>query len=168
MACSAILRSFVATVCELEVSPICPSEETLCPASPSLRWVLWTSVPHLPGPFGPSVLCSAKTASCPSGVSSLVARFPVPCPLSVFVHRCARARTDAWGFCSPGRPLPIRLLTWRHAALPSFRTIPLHACPALIRPRWCPAGLPLPGQGCCLPLSRKRRLSFLLQRKLSF
>jgi len=89
-------------------------------------------------PFRLSVLCSAKTASCPSQVSLLVARFPLPYSLSVFVRLCAKAHTDAWGFCSSGCPLPFRGTIWRHAALPSYRVIPLYACPAL-RPRGCPA-----------------------------
>ena len=33
---------------DLGVSPIVPSRKTLCPASPSLQWVPWASVPHLP------------------------------------------------------------------------------------------------------------------------
>jgi hypothetical protein len=33
---------------DLEVSPICPPSRTVCPASPSLRWVPWALVPHLP------------------------------------------------------------------------------------------------------------------------
>jgi hypothetical protein len=33
---------------ELEVSPLCPPSRTVCPASPSLQWVPWASVPHLP------------------------------------------------------------------------------------------------------------------------
>lgn len=33
---------------ELEVSPICPPSRTVCPASPSLQWVAWASLPHLP------------------------------------------------------------------------------------------------------------------------
>jgi hypothetical protein len=33
---------------DLEVSPICPPSRTVCPASPSLPWVPWASVPHLP------------------------------------------------------------------------------------------------------------------------
>ncbi len=37
------------TVGDLNVSPVGPFSETLCPASPSLQWVLWASVPHLPG-----------------------------------------------------------------------------------------------------------------------
>ena len=36
-------------VCDLGVSPIFPPSRTLCPASPSLQWVPWASVPHLPG-----------------------------------------------------------------------------------------------------------------------
>ena len=36
------------TVGDLNVSPVGPFSETLCPASPSLQWVLWASVPHLP------------------------------------------------------------------------------------------------------------------------
>jgi len=36
-------------VCDLEVPPIVPSSKTLCPASPSLQWVPWAPVPHLPG-----------------------------------------------------------------------------------------------------------------------
>ena len=47
-ACSAIPWSCVDMVCDLEVSPIFPSSGTLCPASPSLQWVPWASVPHLP------------------------------------------------------------------------------------------------------------------------
>src|SRR5215210_2759957 len=46
-ACSAIRWSCVAMVGDLEVSPICPPSRTVCPASPSLQWVPWASVPHL-------------------------------------------------------------------------------------------------------------------------
>ena len=49
IACSAIFWSFVKIVCDLEVSPIFPPKKTLCPASPSLQWVPWASVPHLIG-----------------------------------------------------------------------------------------------------------------------
>jgi hypothetical protein len=48
-ACDAIRWSFVDTVGDLNVSPVGPFNKTLCPASPSLQWVLWASVPHLPG-----------------------------------------------------------------------------------------------------------------------
>ena len=33
---------------DLEVSPIFPPSRTVCPASPSLQWVAWASLPHLP------------------------------------------------------------------------------------------------------------------------
>ena len=32
---------------DLEVSPIYPPSRTVCPASPSLQWVAWASLPHL-------------------------------------------------------------------------------------------------------------------------
>jgi hypothetical protein len=52
--------------CDLEVSSIFPFSRTLCPTSPSLQWVAWASLPHLPRyyarlrlPFAPlGVLCS--------------------------------------------------------------------------------------------------------------
>ena len=37
------------TVGDLNVSPVAPFNKTLCPTSPSLQWVPWASVPHLPG-----------------------------------------------------------------------------------------------------------------------
>ena len=57
---------------DLCVSPIVPSNETLCPALPSLQWVAWASLPHLPGSYipEPPVLCSAKTAKSPSRIRS--------------------------------------------------------------------------------------------------
>jgi hypothetical protein len=70
------------TICGLGVPLVVPSRRTLRPASPSLQWVPWASVPHLPGQASfarPSVLCSATTAKCPSRVPSLVARPPIPC-----------------------------------------------------------------------------------------
>jgi hypothetical protein len=33
---------------DLEVSPLYPPSRTVCPASPSLQWVAWASLPHLP------------------------------------------------------------------------------------------------------------------------
>ena len=41
--------SYSYTVCGLEVPPVGPYSRTLCPASPSLQWVPWASVPHLTG-----------------------------------------------------------------------------------------------------------------------
>jgi hypothetical protein len=85
-----------------------------------------------------------------------LARSPIPCLLSGFARRHVKAHCQRLGLCSPG-VLPGGC-AWRHPALPSSRVIPLYACPAL-RPRWCPAGSPFPGQDCCLPLHRMRRLS---------
>ena len=34
--------------CDLELSSIFPSSQTLYPTSPSLQWVAWVSLPHLP------------------------------------------------------------------------------------------------------------------------
>ena len=57
-----------------------PLNRTLCPASPSLQWVPWVSVPHLPelSFASSSVLCSATTANSPFRVLSLslVPRYP--------------------------------------------------------------------------------------------
>jgi hypothetical protein len=82
-------------ICGLCVPLLFPHSRSLCPASPSLQWVLWASVPHLPvrtpsvafatGAYTYlAVLRSARTAHRPSWVPSLVARHPVPC-LSSFV-----------------------------------------------------------------------------------
>lgn len=38
---------------DLEVSPIYPPSRTVCPASPSLGWVAWASLPHLPRSCAP-------------------------------------------------------------------------------------------------------------------
>ena len=103
--CCALPWLAVDMVCDLGVSPIVPSRESLYPASPSLQWVPWASVPHLPGLFRstmrPSVLCSAKTAERPSPRCSL----PLspsdtsPCPSLFVSHRRARALIcDAWTF----------------------------------------------------------------------
>lgn len=56
---------------------VVPFNETLCPASPSLQWAPWASVPHLLSQSlpQPSVLCSAKTANCPSRIASLSLAF---------------------------------------------------------------------------------------------
>jgi hypothetical protein len=91
---------------DLCVSPIFPPRRTLCPASPSLRWVVWASLPHLLRyyarlrlPLAPlDGLCSRSTTDTlfvPSvrvlSSSSLALRNP-----------CVNAR-PAW---SPGTPFP--------------------------------------------------------------
>ena len=45
----ALYRSCGDTVCGPGVPPVVPLGRTLCPASPSLQWVPWVSVPHFPG-----------------------------------------------------------------------------------------------------------------------
>src|SRR5713101_7955423 len=48
----------------------------LCSTAPSLPWVAWASLPHLPRSSAPR-----RLPPCPSRVASLVARFPIPCLL---------------------------------------------------------------------------------------
>ena len=105
------------------------------------------------GPLGlgsppSSVLCSAKTAHCPSRVASLVARLPIPCLLP---HVCV-SRTCAglasWrkppcqrqGSWSAGTPSLPAISARRQQALPNSRVAPVSTCPAL-RPRWFPKNL---------------------------
>ena len=120
---------------------------------PSLQWVLWASVPHLPRYYAP-----LRLPHCPSQVASLVARFPIPCPLR-FVRAIPYGRViwakppdHARAF---GHPVPHSgNVTRRHVALPSSRATPMNACPAL-RPRWCPGCMPCRPQDCCLPATGK-------------
>ena len=42
------LLEFGDTVCGLRVPPVVPPSKTPHPASPSLQWVAWASLPHLP------------------------------------------------------------------------------------------------------------------------
>src|SRR6266849_5299707 len=53
---------------------------TLCSTSPSLPWVAWASLPHLHWYY-----TTLRLPPCPSQVASLVARFPIPCVLLLFV-----------------------------------------------------------------------------------
>ena len=116
-------------------------QRSLCLASPSLQWVAWASLPHLPaGNNAPaSVLLSAKTAKSPSLVCSLFAIRP----RYLIQFDCIR----------------------RQLALSSSRATPLNACSAL-RPRWCPQCLPYRIPDCCLPQHAKRRLSPLASQKV--
>jgi hypothetical protein len=49
----------------------------LCPTAPSLPWVAWASLPHLPRYYAP-----LRLPPCPSRGASLVARDPDPLPAS--------------------------------------------------------------------------------------
>ena len=118
------------------------------------------------GPVGLSsppsqVLCSAKTAPCPSWDTSLVARAPIPClflgvrdvPIGLVVW--SKPPDDARAF---GHPVPHSgSVTRRQVALPSSRVTLMHACPAL-RPRWGPLHSPKRVGDCCLPVPGNRRL----------
>ncbi len=154
---SAICRRSVDMIGDFCVSLIFLSDKTLCPASPSLGWVAWVSLPHLPGLScsRPSVLCSAKTTALPSRVASLVARFPVPrYPTILFVFLSARIRAVGCPF-APG------LLVYRSpwfrfvyheelAVLSSSQVTPVCTCPVQ-RLRWCPRCLPYHTRDSCLP-----------------
>jgi len=150
---------------DLEVSPLCPPSRTVCPASPSLPWVPWALVPHLPRYYAPLRLPALRLGSLrlrslpnPLSASSLC----VPC--GSFLVGSSHQRQGSW---SPGTPrLPV-VLTRRELALPSSRVSPLTTCSALRRPRWYPAVSPYRQQGCCLPLAPECRRSPRLQRGLS-
>jgi len=112
----AVRWSCVEMVCGREVPPILPFNGTSYPASPSLKWVPWASVPHPTGPdySRPSVIWSAKTSKCPSQVPSLFAIVPwyLVCPrsfvCSIMDSSAARElATDARAF-----DLPVTLRFW--------------------------------------------------------
>src|SRR6185295_7325591 len=138
-------------VCELDVSPIVPSSKLFCPASPSLQWVPWASVPHLLLeqllPRSSSVLCSATTAIVLLGSLhlSLSSRY-LACSLLLCVPLPARwmakDATPAPGLLLTRYPFSSGILARRLLALTSSRATPLDTCPAPIRPRWSPGYLP--------------------------
>ena len=122
------------------VSLILLSDKTLCPASPSLQWVAWVSLPHLLGLLTarPSVLRSAKTTASPSRVTSLDARSPVPrqSPFVRFSPSGWRPPASAWPSYYTGR-LSGCFSHEEFAVLSSSQAIPLCTCPDLSL-RWCP------------------------------
>src|SRR2546427_12369028 len=79
----------------------------LCPTAPSLPWVAWALLPHLPRYYAP-----LRLPPCPSRVASLVARFPIPCllPLCSWCPLGARGGGEASpprpGLLSPGPLIP--------------------------------------------------------------
>jgi hypothetical protein len=108
-----------------------------------------------------TVVCDATTATCPSRVASLVARFPIPC---VLPYVCglpyglviwSKPPDHARAF---GHPVPRSgHVTRRQMALPSSRATPMHTCPAL-SPQWGPLHSPKRLRDCCLPVPGNRRL----------
>jgi hypothetical protein len=134
---------------DLDVPPIFPSNRTLCPASPSLQWVPWASVPHLHRYYARLRLPAALLRVLRS---SLVPRY-LACSL-LFVSPHTRAglavrqkqphqRRGSW---SAGTPTPPAISARRQQALPSSRVAPVGACPAL-RPRWCPKDIAITPPG---------------------
>ena len=128
------------TIGEHKVSLVCLPTGTLCSTSPSLPWVPWASVPHLPRYYA-----TLRLPPCPSRVASLVARFPIPCVLLWFVvspqgSLPGRSAQTAPGLLVTRSPSP-GISSRRQVALPSSRVPPVKTCPAL-RPRWSPAHSP--------------------------
>ena len=145
---------------DLEVSPIYPPNRTVCPASPSLQWVAWASLPHLPRYCAPLrlpavLLGPLRFRSLPNTLSAPLICVP------------ARARwqpgalPQRQGSWSAGTPALPAVITRRRLALPSSRVPPVKTCPAL-RPRWCPAHSPRRTQDCCLPATENRQLTTTL------
>jgi hypothetical protein len=65
--------------CARSLSPV-SRQRMRCSTAPSLPWVAWASLPHLPRYSAP-----LRLPSCPSRSPSLVARSPIPCVLPLFV-----------------------------------------------------------------------------------
>jgi hypothetical protein len=155
------------------VSPVGPFNKTLCPASPSLQWVLWASVPHLPGQdintldhryYDPLRLLRLRRTRLGVVRSSLSApdtlyrpSLPLCLPHSI---------VSVWDSLRGGTfpPTPGFRLTRldllipssyprKHLDLQSPQATPMNACPGL-RPRWCPRHIAiahpelLPSAGC--------------------
>jgi hypothetical protein len=143
---------------DLEVSPISPPSRTVCPASPSLPWVAWASLPHLPRYCAPlrlpaALLGSLRVRSLPNTLSASWVCVPSR------ARWAAEASTQRQGSWSAGPPALPAVLTRRPWALPSSRGPPLATCSALLRPRWCPARLAVALAGL-LPSTRARVSAF--------
>ncbi len=128
-----------------------------CSTSPSLSWVPWASVPHLPQYYA--------TLRLPSGPLRVLRLSLVPRYLacfSLFVVSpqgswAGRSAQRTPGLLVTRSPSP-GVASRRQMALPSSRVPPMQTCPAL-RPRWCPAHSPYCAQNCCLPMPGNCRLS---------
>ena len=140
------------------MSPVIPSNNMLCPTSPSLQWIPWVSVLHLPGwRFFLSFLryyVQLRLPVCPSRFTSpfelsfpnTLCRFLYSCPVSS--SSTGRSYCQRQVFVKPVTPYPASH-SRRQVALSSSRATPMNTCPAL-RPRWCPDYLPYRNQNCCL------------------
>jgi len=89
-------RASVETVGRLDVLPVCPPRHALSPASPSLQWVAWASLPHPRRYYAQLRLPSAPLGSLHLSLASryLVCSLRL-CPAVRFADsrkRAARAR----------------------------------------------------------------------------
>ena len=175
--CSAIRASFVDTVSKLNVSPVVPLSRVSCPASPSLQWVPWASVPHLPvtAHFQQHRYYAPLRLPLPFPVGSLVApfRYLSNMPLVCFPRSSQLRIADRWTWClSPPGLLISRyplssgnLHERRQEVLPSSRITPLNTC-HFLRLRWCPFCIAIAQQGL-LPSGRSTPSAFAAQHGLS-
>jgi hypothetical protein len=149
----------------LKVPPIGPCSRTLYPASPSLQWVPWVSVPHLLRLNLGSSSRYYAPLRLPTAPLVVLRLSLVPRYLACFLwFRVSVAGSLEDGSGQPsarafGHPVP-HSGNWarRQVALPSSRVTPVKTCPVL-RPRWCPSHSPKRVWDCCLPVSGYRRLS---------
>ena len=157
------------TVCRHGVLPVFPSSRTLCPASPSLQWVPWASVPHLPRYDDPLRLPRAHLGVVRFSLSSpaTLHRSSFLCPFSA-----ERARVRGWSFLStPG-------VFYHHGRRSSFLTLhketigsptfpgsphehmlwsqtPVVSCTLALAPSGLLPSVPLHAVGFPLPVSRE-------------
>ena len=160
------------------MSPVGPLNKTLCPASPSLQWVLWASVPHLPGQdintldhryYDPLRLPNARLGVVRSSLSAPDTLYRPSLPLCL-PHSIIPVRDSLRGGTfhlnagiSPytaGSPSTI-LLPKEAFGPPKSPSYPHECMPWSSRRRrdGVPGTSPLRAQNCCLPPDAKRRLS---------
>jgi hypothetical protein len=144
-------------ICDPGVSLIVPSRKTLCPASPSLEWVPWTSVPHLPGHGcfrDPRYYDRLRLPD--ARLAALRFRWRCDTMLALWFRSSAleSALPTPWTLF---RRCPSGCSAWKHQALSSSRVIPLCACHDL-RSRWCPFRSPLMLRGLLPSAGSIRRL----------
>jgi len=129
--------------CDLEVSSIFPSSRTLCPTSPSLRWVAWVSLPHFHRYYArlrlPVVLLDALRSRL------VIDTLFVP---SVRVPFPARYRSGTLALTPGLLGLPVRLFRLSHketTGSPKFPGYPLELMPCSSTPVVsCPLALTHP------------------------
>jgi len=144
------------TVGERGVSPSGPSRKTLCPAVPSLPWVPWGAVPHLPRYYAPRRLPPARLGSLHSTFASRYRACFMACvvaPSGSWPGRSPQVTPGPWVARSPTPGMRLGDRWFSHVpAFPLCRHAPLSAPGGIRRTR-----LYRP-QDCCLPVLANRRL----------